>query len=154
MEEAFGIVLLVVVAIGAVIALVTVVTARGLYNQIGRGSFGMDRAERRPAAGRVAPTPVPKAGSAGALERAEEIRQMLRARNARRRRRGQPELDVEDELARLTAPAAAPAGEVDPELVEEVRQLVLARNRRRARQGKPPLDVEDEIQRQLRDAGA
>ncbi|HXO06669.1 MAG TPA: hypothetical protein VN880_01485, partial [Solirubrobacteraceae bacterium] len=58
-------------------------------------------------------------------------------------RRGEPEIDVEEELARLTAP------QIDPELREEIRQLVIARNHRRARQGKPPLDVEAEIFREI-----
>ena len=68
---------------------------------------------------------------------------MLEARNARRRRRGEPEVDVEAELGRLTAPLA------DNELRAEIRDLVIARNHRRARQGKPPLDVEAEIERQI-----
>jgi hypothetical protein len=55
---------------------------------------------------------------------------------------------VDEELARLTAPA------LDPALREEVRQLVVARNERRERQGKEPLDVEAEVERQLRDLGA
>ena len=75
---------------------------------------------------------------------------MLEARNARRAARGEPALDVDAELARLTAPAAA----ADPALRAEVRQLVVARNARRARAGKPPLDVEAEVERQLRDLGA
>ena len=68
---------------------------------------------------------------------------MLEARNARRARRGEAPVDVEQELARLTAPA------VDPELREEIRQLVVARNHRRVRAGKPPLDVEAEIEREI-----
>ncbi len=68
---------------------------------------------------------------------------MLRARNARRVRRGEAPLDVEAELARLTAPA------VDPELRSEIRDLVIARNYRRRRAGKPALDVEQEIEREL-----
>jgi hypothetical protein len=68
---------------------------------------------------------------------------MLEARNARRRRRGEPEVDVERELGRLTAPA------IDDELRGEIRDLVVARNHRRARQGKPALDVETEIERQI-----
>jgi hypothetical protein len=68
---------------------------------------------------------------------------MLEARNARRRRRGEPEVDIERELNRLTAPA------IDDELRGEIRDLVVARNHRRARQGKPPLDVESEIERQI-----
>lgn len=78
---------------------------------------------------------------------------MLEARNRRRRRHGQGELDVEAELARLTrAPASGPppAGErLDAELLAEIRELVLARNHRRARRGQPPLDVEAEIARQI-----
>ena len=71
---------------------------------------------------------------------------MLEARNARRRRRGEPEVDVEAELARLTALADAAD---DGELRDEIRQLVIARNHRRARKGLAPLDVEAEIAREL-----
>lgn len=86
----------------------------------------------------------PSSGSAAALvERDTEIRQLLEARNARRRRRGEPEIDIEQELARLTAPR------IDAELRDEIRQLVIARNHRRERQGKPPLDVEAEISREI-----
>jgi hypothetical protein len=86
----------------------------------------------------------PKPGSAAAmLERDIEIRQLLEARNARRIRRGEQPLDVERELARLTAP------QIDPELRSEIRDLVVARNHRRARTGKPPLDVEAEIEREI-----
>ena len=121
----------------------------------GRGRWGaagpvlepqdLGRVRQGPSAARhrcLAPEPAP--GSTGsALERDTEIRQLLEARNARRRRRGEPEIDVEQELARLTAPA------IDAELREEIRQLVIARNHRRARQGKPPLDVEAEIRREI-----
>ena len=72
---------------------------------------------------------------------------MLEARNHRRAARGEAPLDVEAELARLTAPA------VDPALREEVRDLVIARNARREARGEPPLDVDEEIERQLRDLG-
>ena len=41
---------------------------------------------------------------AAALERDTEIRQLLEARNARRVRRGEAPVDVEQELRRLTAP--------------------------------------------------
>ncbi len=86
----------------------------------------------------------PKPGSAAALfERDSEIRQMLEARNARRLRRGEAPIDVEQELARLTGP------QIDPELHGEIRDLVLARNHRRVRAGKQPLDVETEIKRQI-----
>jgi hypothetical protein len=68
---------------------------------------------------------------------------MLEARNARRARRGEAPLDVDAELARLTAP------HVDPELRQEIRDLVKARNYRRTRAGKPPLDVEAEVEREI-----
>ena len=86
----------------------------------------------------------PAAGSIGALqERDTEVRELLEARNALRARRGEPPVDVEAELARLTAPA------IDPALRDEIRDLVIARNLRRARAGKPPLDVEAEIEREI-----
>jgi hypothetical protein len=139
-QEAFGIVLFVVVCVGAVLAVVSLLGRRRLYEQIGRGMLALDRDEVRRS---------PPSGSAGAnQEREEEIRQLLAARNERRRRRGEPELDLQAEMARLTAPA------VDPELAAEVRQLVIARNERRARAGEPPLDVDAEVARQLRELGA
>ena len=52
-------------------------------------------------------------------------------------------IDVESELARLTAPL------VDPELRQEIRDLVIARNNRRVRAGKPPLDVDAEVDREV-----
>ena len=73
---------------------------------------------------------------------------MLEAKSRRREARGEAPLDIEAELASLTA---GTPGTGDPALREEVRQLVVARNERRARQGKEPLDVEAEIERQLRD---
>ncbi len=89
------------------------------------------------------PQRVPQGSAAAQIERDTEIREMLEARNARRRRRGEPEVDVEAELARLTVPV------IDAELRGEIRDLVIARNHRRARQGKPPLDVEAEIEREI-----
>jgi hypothetical protein len=128
MEEAFGIVLFVVVAIAAVAAVWALVTSGGSYDQIGRGGMSIDR-------------PAAPQGP----EREAEIRQMLAARNARRAARGEPTEDVEAELRALTAPAA------DPELREEVRTMVEARNARRVARGQEPLDVEAEVERRLRD---
>jgi hypothetical protein len=137
-QEALGVLIFVVVALAAVAALASLAGRDGLYDQIGRGGLSRDSDAPRPAT----------AGSpAASAEQEEEIRQMLDARNTRRRRRGEPPLDVEGELRRLTAPAA------DPGLEAEVRQLVLARNDRRARQGREPLDVEAEVARQLRGLG-
>jgi hypothetical protein len=141
MQDAFGIVIFVVVGLGAVIAIISLFGRGRLYDEIGRGglSIGEDR-DMRPRGG-SAPAPV------AAAERDDEIRQMLAARNARRAARGEPTVDVEAELAELTRPAAA----TDPEILEEVRTLVQARNARRIARGKEPLDVEAEIARQIRD---
>jgi hypothetical protein len=137
MEDAFGIVLFVVVALAVVAAVWAAIGTGDLYRQIGRGGLSLNDGEDRP---RREPT-----GAMAAGERDAEIRQMLEARNARRVARGQEPVDVEAELAELTRPVA------DPSLVAEVRQLVDARNARRIRAGKEPLDVEQEVERQLRD---
>jgi hypothetical protein len=134
MEDAFGIVLFVVVGIAAVAAVWALVTSGGSYDQIGGGGLSVD--EPRPAAGPVA-----------AAEREAEIRQMLEARNARRAARGEPPLDLDAELRALSVPA-------DPELRDEVRALVEARNARRVARGEEPLDVEAEVDRRLRELGS
>jgi hypothetical protein len=137
-QSAFGTVVLVVCGVGVVGALAALLLGRRTWDEYGRNHLVLDseRAGARPATeSAMAPS-----------ERDEEIRQMLEARNARRRRRGESEVDVEQELVRLTAPA------VDDELRAEIRDLVIARNHRRARRGKPALDVEDvetEIERQI-----
>lgn len=146
MQGTFGIVLFVVVVLAAIVAVVILVARSDVYDQIGRGGLSLHE-DSRPAGSASGP-----AAPALAHERDDEIRQMLQARNERRLRRGEAPIDVEAELARLTAPAAS--APVDSELVEEIRQLAIARNERRARQGKEPLDVEAEVQRQLRDLGA
>jgi hypothetical protein len=139
MQEAFGIVIFAVVGISVVLAVVSLFFRGRAYDQIGRGGIGDDR-EIRPAA--------PSGGAVDLGERDDEIRQMLAARNARHAARGEASLDVEAELARLTAPA------VDPALREEIRELVIARNSRREAKGQPPLDVDAEVERQIRDLGA
>jgi hypothetical protein len=116
----------VIIAFGALIA------SRKTWEDYGKGRFVMDHEASR---------------DAGVAERDDEIRQLLEARNERRARRGEAPIDVDSELARLTAPA------VDPALREEIRQLVVARNHRRVRAGKPPLDVESEIEREIASLG-
>jgi len=138
MQEAFGIVIFAVVGISVVLAVVSLFFRGRTYDQIGRGGIGDDREIRRPA---------PSGGGVEEGERDAEIRQMLGAHNARAAARGEAPVDVEEELARLTAPA------VDPQLREEVRELVIARNARREARGEPPLDVEAEVDRQLREFG-
>ncbi|MTD46890.1 hypothetical protein GKE82_22005 [Conexibacter sp. W3-3-2] len=137
MQEVFGIVLFAVVGVGIVIAVLTLATSDRSYDQIGQGGFHEER-----------PRPAAAQGAALARERDEEIRQMLEARNVRRVRRGEAPLDVEEELAALTATR------IDPELLDEIRTLVEARNRRRVKAGQEPLDVEAEIARQVRELEA
>jgi hypothetical protein len=132
MQDAFAIVLFVVVAVGVVLAIASLFTRGRLYDDIGRGGLSIDR-----------PPPAPS----GTAERDEEIRQMLEARNARRAARGEATSDVEEELAALTQPSA----DADPEIAEEVRALVRARNHRRVARGQEPLDEDAEVERQLRD---
>lgn len=127
------IVIFVVVGLGAVIGVAGFAGSRRAYDEIGAGGIEADPLPRTPDS------------IAGAAEQQAEIRQMLEARNARRLRRGEEPLDVEAELASLTAVQA----HVDPELEQEVRQLVVARNARRVRRGEEPLDVESEVRRQL-----
>jgi hypothetical protein len=139
-QDAFWTVLLVVVIGGAVIAVITFIGTGKLYEQIGRGGLSLNEDDD------MRPT---DSGSGGAVvtarERDDEIRQMLTARNERRARRGQEPIDVEAELARLTAP------QVDAALRAEIRQLVIARNHRRMRRGEEPLDVEAEVEKQVRE---
>jgi hypothetical protein len=142
MADAFPIVIIGISLIAIVVAVAASMASGGLYERIGRGGLSMDGHEQ---GGR----PGPKPGSAAARAEAdEEIRQLVEAKSARRVARGQPALDVDAEIAKLTQAAPAPA---DEGLREEVRQLVVARNERRVRQGKEPLDVETEVERQLKD---
>jgi hypothetical protein len=133
-QSAFGTVVLVVCGVGVAGAVAALLLNGRTWDEYGKNQLLLDSDQ---------PRSTPSGSPASAGERDEEIRQMLEGRNARRRRRGEPELDVEQELGRLTAPV------VDDELRAEIRDLVVARNHRRARQGKPPLDVEAEIRRQI-----
>jgi hypothetical protein len=139
--EAFGTVLIVVCVIAVVVAAISYWGSGRLYRGVGRGGdLTLDEPSAEP----------PLGGAAADREAREEIRQMLEAKSARREARGEGPLDVEAELAGLTAAS----GPRDEGLRDEVRQLVIARNERRVRQGKQPLDVEAEVERQLRDLGA
>ncbi len=134
MQQTFATVLWIVCGLGFVIAFVALALTGKTWEEYGKNRLVMDGDAPR----------ATKQGSAAALaERDMEIRQLLEARNARRERRGEPPVDVELELRRLTAPT------IDAELREEIRDLVVARNHRRARTGKPPLDVESEIEREI-----
>jgi hypothetical protein len=138
MHDAFGTVIWIVCGVGAIFAVVGLILSGRTWQELGRDHLLMGRDSQRD----------PKAGSSAAmLERDAEIRQLLQARNLRRQRRGEPPLDVEAELNKLTAPA------LDDELRQEIRDLVVARNHRRTRAGKPPLDIEAEIEREIKSLG-
>ena len=132
--DAFGVVIIGVSIVAVLAATVSYWGSGRIYTGLGRSDLEMER-DRAAAPGTAA-------------EAQEEIRQMLEAKSRRREARGEEPLDIEAELASLSA---GTPGTGDPALREEVRQLVIARNERRARQGKEPLDVEAEIDRQLRD---
>jgi hypothetical protein len=134
MQQWFGPVLYCVCAVGLIGAFVGLVSTGKTWEEYGKHRLLMDND--------LPGTPAP--GSAAALlERDVEVREMLEARNARRQRRGEAPLDVEQELKRLTAT------QIDDGLRGEIRELVIARNHRRARAGKPLLDVEAEIEREI-----
>ena len=138
MQEAFGIVIFAVVGISVVLAVVSLFFRGNTYDQIGRGGSAttVRSAVRHRAADRST--------SASATTRSARCSapEMPAPPSA-----ASPQLDVDEELARLTAPA------VDPQLHEEARDLVIARNSRREARGEPPLDVDEEVERQLRELG-
>jgi hypothetical protein len=118
----FGLVVLVVVAVGVVVAVAAGLRGPDAYGRIGGGG----------------PAPERPPG-AEAAERDEEIRQLAEARGRRRERR-------------VAAGVADPVRTaVDPDLADELRQLAQARNVRRARAGLDPLDVEAEVARRMSD---
>jgi hypothetical protein len=137
MHQAFGTVVVVVSAVGLVAALAGLALSGRTWEEFGRRHLVRDADPSRGAG----------SGPAGAQtaprERDLEIEQLLEARNAFRLRRGEAPVDIQAELARLTAPR------IDPELRAEIRDLVIARNHRRMRAGQPPLDIEVEIEREI-----
>ena len=139
MRDAFGYVIFGVAILGGVVGVISLIGRDRLYDQIGRGGLSIGE-ENPPGAPGAEP-----GGAPDAHERDAEIRQMLTARNARRAARGEPERDIDSELADLTRPA------VDATLLAEIRELVVARNARRVARGEPPLDVDSEVERQVRD---
>ena len=143
MQEAFGIVIFVVVILAIIAAIWAAWGTGALYKQIGRGGLSLDRDDDFVRGVRDSHPAVSQAVAN------EEIRQMLTARNTRRAARGEEPVDIEAELARLTA--APPS--IDPEMEAEIRSLVIARNDRRERRGEPPLDVEEEVRRQVSELG-
>ena len=136
MQDAFATVVFVVSAVGVIGTVLGLLLNRRTWDQYGKDHLLFDS---------DLPHARPSSSAADVVERDEEVRQMLEARNARRRRRGEAEIDVEQEMQRLTTPVPA----VDAELREEIREMVIARNHRRARRGEPALDVDAEIERQI-----
>lgn len=141
MHGAFAYVIWIVCGIAIVLAAVALATSGKVWDEIGKRGLVTDQDR----AGQDSAGSGEELGPGGVAERDTEIRQMLQARNERRARRGEPTVDVEAELKRLTAPAV----EIDAGLREEIRQLVEARNHRRVRRGEQPLDVEAEVERQI-----
>jgi hypothetical protein len=140
--EPFGTIVIVIAVVGALVAALSYAGSGEIYRGLGRTGLALDEPELRPS-----PSPGSTAWDA---EATAELRQLIEAKSARREARGQAPLDVDAELARLSAPVHAP----DPALRAEVRELVIASNERRARRGEPPLDVDAEIDRRLSDLGA
>jgi hypothetical protein len=131
---ALGTLIWVVLIVAAVVALAAMASSGKTWEEHGKDRLLMDRDSSggsRPESGGMDE------------ERDEEIRQMLKAKNDRRIRRGEEPVDVEQELRRLVKP------QIDPELRKEIRDLVVARNYRRTRAGKPPLDVDAEVEREI-----
>ena len=84
-HETFGIVLFVVVGLAAVVGLISLAGRGRMYDEIGRSGLPPE-AEPEPLTGDAALT--------------QEVRALVEVRNERRRRRGEPPLDVEAEVAR------------------------------------------------------
>ncbi len=162
MQSAFPLVVFGAVGLSIVMSIVFLLSKGSLYDQIGEGGLtgdGESRAGDSPHAQHLAAPPGSTAGlpigdsllrrpEQELAEREQEIRQLVQARSERLVRRGEPALDVDAEVARLSAAAAAPP-QRDQGIAEEVLQLVVARNERRERQGLEPLDIEAEVARTL-----
>jgi hypothetical protein len=136
-EELFGTGLIVIVVISILVAAASYFGTGSLYSHIGRSGLSLDEPDLTPG-----PAPGTAAYDAEALA---EIRQMLEAKSDRMERRGEGPLDIEAEIALLTAPKV----EIDAGLRGEIRDLVMARNERRIRRGEEPLDVDAEVQREI-----
>jgi hypothetical protein len=140
MAESFGVVVIAIAVVAALLACVSYIGSGRIYRGLGRGELSLDE-----------PDPAPQPGSPAWHAEAEaELRQLLDAKSARSEARGEGPIDVEAELARL----APQVGGADPELRAEVRDMVIASNERRTRRGQPLLDVEAEVERRLRQHGA
>jgi hypothetical protein len=167
MESAFPIVVFGAVGLSIVMSIVFLLGKGSVYDQIGQSGLTgePDGPHEDPPHGMPAedfPGAFPGAGEGSLLgspvhehaEREREIRQMVQARSERLVRRGEPPLDIDAEVARLTAIEPTSAPERDQGIAVEVLQLVVARNERRERQGLEPLDIETEVARTLAELNA
>ncbi|HYM46788.1 MAG TPA: hypothetical protein VES65_11605 [Solirubrobacteraceae bacterium] len=170
MQSAFPVVVFGAVGLSVVMSIVFLVSKGSLYDQIGQGGLtgegeqpgGRPEGSRDGSAAGARATDPPELADSPLVRRPElerserelEIRQMVQARSERLVRRGEPGLDVDAEVARLTAIAPASAPRRDEGIAQEVLQLVVARNERRERQGLEPLDIEDEVARTLAELDA
>jgi hypothetical protein len=159
MQNALPIVVFGAVGVSILMSIVFLVSKGSVYDEIGQGGLGGE-GEGEGESSEALPLPLPgrpmpsddvltKSPELQRSERDQEIRQMLQARSDRRVRRGEPALDIDVELAALTAQAQAPSAIQDRGIAEEVLQLVVARNERRERQGLEPLDIEAEVARTI-----
>lgn len=162
MQSLFPIVVFGAVGLSVVMSIVFLLSGGSVYDEIGQSGLGGEGG----VAGGEDPSAPPPAGKRGfgedtlthspdalQAEREREIRQMLQARSERLVRRGEPALDIDAEVAALTAQRPARAQQ-DEGIAEEVLQLVVARNERRERQGLAPLDIEAEVARTLAELNA
>jgi len=149
MQSAFPIVVFGAVGLSVVMSIVFLVSKGSAYDEIGQGGLPGRLPGGSPFGQGMAIDE--SLGMNPELERAEreqEIRQMLQARSDRLVRRGEPALDIDAEVAKLTA-ATPTSARQDQGIAEEVLQLVVARNERRERHGLEPLDIEAEVARTL-----
>src|SRR4051812_49856224 len=102
MADALPVVIVAVTVLAALIAVATLASSGRSWEQVGRGGLSL-----RDGSDRAADEREPAGPAAAARERDEEIRQLLEARNVRRRAPGPQPLDLE---AALRAPTPAPAG--------------------------------------------
>lgn len=139
-----GFVLAAITLLAFPIAAIAFAKSGPAWEGIGKGRFAIEQELPPPRLAQPAPPVDP------ALQ-AAEARQMLEAKSYRRRRRGEPPIDVEAEMALLLDSQRDAAPDLDERLREEVRELVKVRNERRMRSGRAPLDVDAEIERQIAD---
>lgn len=131
--NAFGVVVLLVLALGIVVG---VLLMRGPtpYDEIGGGGLD-DLAGARPSS----------APPSRADDEAELRALLARKRAARREREGLPP----EETPPRPLAQGPPWAHMESELVEEARALVARRRKRLAREGKPDVDEHEELRRIL-----